>query len=1398
MNPRFRLPTVATLFAVAHAIVPGGLQAQTIVTNGTDFNSAITGQAASISLVPAAGNGITTVANTTTGTRGTITYDSPFPGVISFSTTITGNGNTLSGSYSATPLFIASPVNETATGAAGATTPYSVTITDLTVSGGASNGGGVEGGGGAGLGGGLFVGAGATVTLTNVNFNGNAATGGSTGSGASQGAGGIGGTAFANGFNAAGGGLFANAYGSTGGGANGGTTPGQNGGFGGGGAAGQGSPGGSNGGPGGAGGFGAGGAFGGGGGFLFGAGTPGNGGTGGAGGFGGGGGRGGNPGSSFSGQGIFGPGGQGGFGGGGGGGSTNGLGGVGGGDATARAGGGGGAGFGGAIFVQNGSTLLLTGNDTLAGDTVTAGMGDTNGAAAGAEIFMMTGSSVTLAPGAGNTITIGASGDRGSDIADDSATSLPTGQGYEPGTAAGASLTIGSASSTSGTVILLGANTYAGGTDISNDTTLVASDSGALGSGAVTVESGSTLELTDGVTVANDLTISGTGVAGAGAISGAPGVTQVGGPITLAADSTVADTGTQLRLTGTIALGANTLTVAGSSQTQLTGAMSGTGSLIVDDGAVAFVNGSAANSYTGLTTVNSGGSLYLSKSAGTLATAGSLTISGTVVDNTSGQLSTSAVVTLLGTGQFQFFQAGGSESIAGLNGTSASSQVTALNQGGDNTLTLGGSGSYSYAGAINNPAGHALSLVKQGVGTQTLTGASNFTGGTSIYGGDLQLGDGNTPGASLGTGDVTVGSTGTFTLNLAAGETFTNHILDNNSVVLDDSPSSNYTVSGLIDGTGYVTKNGGNVVTLTHANTYSGGTLISGGALIVGDPNALGTGPVVNNATLTTASVNHGMTINVGSDFYNGANGVLGLAIYGANDYDSVHLTDPAGVAHLNGELLVVLPAHFAPGAGETFDLITSSNPVQGQFTSVVTTLPSILVQATYTDNASITFRVSQLPFANLGPYSSNQLAVAENLDANALNTTSGSLTQLIGTLNGLSGASGGLGPYLDQLTPLKFGQFTSTTAANNASFATEAKDNYLATQRNGANGTFAGGNGSIDVSALTLNDPSYDPTLAMVHSRMMAWNPGPLGAISDSADALLGGVDMKDPKDMKSMAGPAYNNPWNFYIAGNVVLAQGFSQNDVAHFDSNTESVTLGTDYRLTPNFLIGIAAGYGHTDATLDPNGSSATVDSYSPGFYASYANHGWYANLTGDYLHNAYTQSRVIGFLGQTANSAPEGNEGVANLDGGYDFHKGAWTFGPLAGVQYTHLTVDGYSESGSVADLTVNSQDADSLRSRLGGRVSFTYSHCGINFTPHLDASWQHEFLDQARGITSQFTGAVGAFNVKTTNPSRDSALADLGLDAEINRTVTVFGDYEIQAGQENYFGQSVQAGVKIGF
>jgi hypothetical protein len=289
-----------------------------------------------------------------------------------------------------------------------------VSFNGITLSGGVAHGGGTTnaGGAGAGLGGALFVYDG-TVSVDNVFFTENGATGGAAsgfaathagggggggmfgaGGGGAVNDGGSGGLGSSGGFGGGGGG-GGNTYASEGGGGSGGTggglsggaggigtTPAQAGGFGGGGGGGA-APGTSyQSTPGASGGFGGGGGGGAGSGGMFNNFDIGS--SGGDGGFGGGGGAGGNATSSNGGSG-----GMGGFGGGGG---SNGqmaafgLGGFGGGDAAE--GGGGGAGFGAAIFIRSGHLDVV--NSQFSFNTSTHGMSSNNvdhGLAKGAAIF---------------------------------------------------------------------------------------------------------------------------------------------------------------------------------------------------------------------------------------------------------------------------------------------------------------------------------------------------------------------------------------------------------------------------------------------------------------------------------------------------------------------------------------------------------------------------------------------------------------------------------------------------------------------------------------------------------------------------------------------------------------------------------------------------------------------------------------------------------------------------------------------------------------------------------------------------------------------------------------------------------------------------------------------------
>ncbi len=137
-------------------------------------------------------------------------------------------------------------------------------------------------------------------------------------------------------------------------------------------------------------------------------------------------------------------------------------------------------------------------------------------------------------------------------------------------------------------------------------------------------------------------------------------------------------------------------------------------------------------------------------------------------------------------------------------------------------------------------------------------------------------------------------------------------------------------------------------------------------------------------------------------------------------------------------------------------------------------------------------------------------------------------------------------------------------------------------------------------------------------------------------------------------------------------------------------------------------------------------------------------------------------------------------------------------PVASLQYVNLGINSFGEDGPTA-LNIQSQSVDSLRSQFGVEARYALRTGSVIVTPHISASWQHEFLDGSEGITSQFNQVgSGSFTVQTTNPERDSAFIDLGLDAQVDKEITLFVDYETEAGQSNFFAQSVQAGLKIGF
>jgi autotransporter-associated beta strand protein len=145
---------------------------------------------------------------------------------------------------------------------------------------------------------------------------------------------------------------------------------------------------------------------------------------------------------------------------------------------------------------------------------------------------------------------------------------------------------------------------------------------------------------------------------------------------------------------------------------------------------------------------------------------------------------------------------------------------------------------------MSNSVSGPGSLTKLGAGALILTATNNRTGPTTISAGTLTLGDGSSLDGTLGTGAVT--NNGLLAFAESAPFTSSNSITGSGSIL--NQAVGPVTLQGTISGTGRLTNDtSAGVIFLRGTNTYSGGTWINGGTVVVNDPtlHGAGTGPIV-------------------------------------------------------------------------------------------------------------------------------------------------------------------------------------------------------------------------------------------------------------------------------------------------------------------------------------------------------------------------------------------------------------------------------------------------------------------------------------------------------------------------------------------------------------------------
>jgi autotransporter-associated beta strand protein len=693
--------------------------------------------------------------------------------------------------------------------------------------------------------------------------------------------------------------------------------------------------------------------------------------------------------------------------------------------------------------------------------------------------------------------------------------------------------------------------------------------------------------------------------------------------------------------------------------------------------------------------------------------------------------------------------------------TSYFPQATALQFGLANNDSLPDA-SFLIDGANLNGATFSRPLNKYGTGTLTIAGAATYTGGTTIFGGALQLGNGGTSGSILG--------------NVAFCSDASNPLCHpSTSKKLVFNRSDTYTFDGAISGPGQVEQSGSGKTILTAVNTYSGPTFVNAGTLSVN--GSIASSPVsVNFGGTLGGNGTVGPTMILPGGVLSPGNSVGTLTVNGNLVFTAASLymveaqgstadrTNATGTATLAGTVAV---SHLGGRLARNYTILSAAGGRSGTFDSLVPINLPVFITASLAYTATDVELTLESGIRRLAGLTRNHAAVAAALD-HAFRKGAGSLLGL----HGLSASQ--IPAALDMLS----GEGVSGT--QETAFGAASMFNSIMMDQ----GAFWRNRETVDVNGLSF---ASEP-LSYASSKK-----------SKSDHPAFKGLLAKEP--------PFAQPRWRAWLTGfdGTWKLNGEADIGSATLSHNTGGLAAGLDYQFAPDLLAGFAIGGSSSNFSVRDRITSGHLEGAHFGGYAVKTWQQLYAAAALSFSTFRNSETRSIVGIGPTETAS--GSFGSNLLSGRVELGwKQAWGWfavTPFAAVQVSQLWQNGFTESSPVpvgaADplgLSFGSRSVTSLPTFLGAQFDtrFVFRN-GMALSPYARLSWVHEF-NPDRVINPAFIALPdAAFTVDGPRAASDAARIDAGAKLALAPNAWLFASFdgEFSSRSQAYAGKG---GAKI--
>jgi fibronectin-binding autotransporter adhesin len=746
-----------------------------------------------------------------------------------------------------------------------------------------------------------------------------------------------------------------------------------------------------------------------------------------------------------------------------------------------------------------------------------------------------------------------------------------------------------------------------------------------------------------------------------------------------------------------------------------------------------------------------------------------------------------------------------------------------LNLTADNSVTLAGDVLVGTGSVVN------VNLLNNSV----LTGAMQNANNVAIQTGSRWVVTGSSTIGSLTFNDGTLqfnktfnlGITGLITLNALGGTINTN--------------GNDTTISQVIGGGGALTKDGAGRLTLTGANTYTGGTNLNGGILAVDGGGNLGTGAVnFNGGTLEELTEGGGTTSS--RDIKLGPSGGTFIADAGTTSTLSGAITGPGSFTK-DGIGTLILTGNNTYSGGTTIEdgTLVAGTPSAAQEVSLALGTGNVFLRGGTLRTPSLDpLTINVGGNYTQGPGGTLAIGVAGVAAEDYDHVQVGGNASLNGTLAvsslGNFHPSNGNAFEVLRTNGLRTGEFAQVNDSLNNNPRLQRIDIYAP---NGVALVYVATPNAkppiVDVipeplppvnpeeplpipPLLAILDPTAEQLTSLfeisfsgantqrfnLEDRLAEIQRGSTGLVSKlppvppTYEGKQSLVNEKSVVEKPSILQPGPQNRWGVWVNGWGDFVTVDNSGSAKGYNFTTGGFILGIDYRITDHFAIGLMGSYAYTATNLQPAGD-IDVNTGRGGLYATYFDHGFYVNGAAYGGHNTYNTSRQ-GLLGM-ANGSTSGGEFSTFIEAGYNFHFGDITVGPIVSLQYTYLNIDGFNEKSSLIPLQIHSDSQDSFRTDLGVQVSHAWHVGSVLLIPSVTAAWEHEYLYSALPITVssiQFPGA--AATLLGPNEGHDSAIINAGIGAQWTPRISTYVGYQGQLGREHYNSNAVTGNISFSF